>query len=71
MTAFHIIPELKSIAFEQRLTECGFTKLKMRRLAEDNIFVFLFFNMVCRIRSYSGVLPVPDVDGIDTTCVSA
>ena len=42
--ATKIIPELRDVSYEERLTECGLTTLESRRLRGDQIEVFKILN---------------------------
>ena len=39
-----MIPELRDLSYEERLTECGLTTLETRRLRGDQIEVFKILN---------------------------
>ena len=39
-----LIPELRDLSYEERLTECGLTTLQTRRLRGDQIEVFKILN---------------------------
>ena len=42
--ATKIIPKLRDLCHEERLTECGLTTLETRRLRGDHIYVFKILN---------------------------